>query len=295
MSKQHSMTGYGRFTLDESQWSQVWEVKSVNSRHLDLKWRLPVFLRSQEPALEKIVREYAARGRVELNLALTLHATDLMAPAFNSGQAQGMIRELQTLAGELGLDYKPDLNRLLNISPLWEDPMLEPDPKIMASVEQGLRAALEDWNRFRVREGEHLLADLNKRLERMRAWQQDLKRMAPEVKESRFEGARSRVQNLMERFGLEHDESRLLQELALLADRLDVTEELTRLDGHLKQLGVLLQGKGEAGKRLDFLLQECFREITTCGNKAQDSEMSMLVVDFKAELEKCREQVQNLE
>jgi len=232
---------------------------------------------------------------VEINLSLSLHSTDIFAPSLNAGQALGMVGEIRKLAGELGLEYTPDLNRMLNISSLWEDPMLAPDPRRLESLEKGLRLALEDWNRFRVHEGEHLLADLRKRVERMSVWHTELKRLAPAVKEAKFEASRNRVQALLDRYNLDLDESRLIQELALLSDRLDVTEELTRLNGHLRQLETLLQGHGEAGKRLDFLLQECFREITTCGNKAQDSEMSMLVVDFKAELEKCREQVQNLE
>jgi uncharacterized protein (TIGR00255 family) len=120
--------------------------------------------------------------------------------------------------------------------------------------------------------------------------------MAGENVRTRFSALKSRVEKTMHQIGLgEVDENRLHQELAIMSDRLDVSEELTRLNSHLQEMDRLLAADGEIGRKLDFLLQECFREITTCGNKCQNSSMSRLAVDFKAELEKCREQAQNLE
>lgn len=292
---QYSMTGFGRFQADEQDFSLVWEIKSVNSRYLDLKWRLPVFLRSREPVLEKIVREFATRGRVEVSLSLSLLSPELAGSSLNRGQARSMVRELQALAGELGVAYAVDLNRLLGISSLWEDPMSEPDPRLMKSLEQGLRGALADWNASREAEGRNMVADIAGRVERLRAWRDAIHELAPQIKEEKFESLRARVQSILERFAVEADETRLIQEMAVMSDRVDISEELTRLSSHLEQLNALLDNGAEAGKRLDFVLQECFREINTCGNKAQDSRIARLVVDFKTELEKCREQVQNLE
>jgi uncharacterized protein (TIGR00255 family) len=129
----------------------------------------------------------------------------------------------------------------------------------------------------------------------MEEWLERIRERAPYVKEERFVAVRERVSELLERYGQELEEGRFLQEITLMADRLDVTEELTRLGAHLERLRELFSLGADAGRKLDFTLQECFREIATCGNKIQDVQVSRLVVDLKNELEKCREQVQNVE
>ena len=118
---------------------------------------------------------------------------------------------------------------------------------------------------------------------------------APAIREERFAILRERLSDALEAAGGELEEGRFLQEMVILADRLDVSEELTRLRAHLDRLTELLASGADAGRKLDFTLQECFREIATCGNKIQDAHVSRVVVDFKNELEKCREQVQNVE
>lgn len=290
-----SMTGYGRATVQGQDWTVVWELRSVNSRHLDLKWRLPLFLRSKETAWERIVREHAQRGRLELLLHVTVHKPELLGLSLNKALAQSMFEQLQNMAETLGQDYSPDLNRLLTMPQLWEDDLREPDPGLVADVAQALRLGLEDWNAARQQEGAALVSDLASRLETMGTLTESIKARLPHSREEKFESMQNRIQNMLERFSIDLDQERLLQEVALLSDRLDVSEEITRLEAHLLRLGEIIATEGEAGKRLDFTLQECFREINTLGNKSQDAATSQLVVDFKAELEKCREQVQNLE
>lgn len=290
-----SMTGFGRFIGQEEGFTQSWEVRSVNGRHLDVKWRLPSFVRSLEAGWEKVVREFAARGRVEISLNVQASRTEILGLAFNASLAGAMLDQLAAFARARGEHFSPDLTRLMGYSFLWEDGGAEPDPALALALESGLRAALADWNESRATEGKALGRDLAKRFIRLEEWQGLLKERAPRAKAEKAEALRARMQAVLDAYALDPDEARLLQEVAALSDRLDVTEELTRLRAHLDQLVGLLSGDGEAGKRLDFVLQECFREISTCGNKAQDSQMSRIVVDFKAELEKCREQVQNLE
>jgi uncharacterized protein (TIGR00255 family) len=129
----------------------------------------------------------------------------------------------------------------------------------------------------------------------MEEWLARIEERAPTIKEERQQQVRERLNENLQALNTELDESRFLLEVAILCDKLDVSEELTRLRTHLERLRELLDAGSDAGRRLDFTLQECFREISTCGNKAQDVQLSRLVVDFKNELEKCREQVQNLE
>lgn len=290
-----SMTGYGKSRLESEAFTQVWEVRGVNSRFLDLKWRLPLFLRPSEAALERVVREAVARGRLEVHLEFAPKRTDMWKATLNAGLAGGMIDEVAALAAARDLPFAPDLNRLFSLSHLWQEDAVDPDPALFDTLADGLRLALADFNEARAREGRGLAADLLARLARLKDWQAAIAAAAPAVKAEKMEQLVARITAVLEKVGVEPTQDRLLQETAILSDKLDVSEEMTRLVGHLGRLESLIRDGGEIGKRLDFLIQEAFREINTCGNKAQNLDISRLVVDFKAELEKCREQVQNLE
>ena len=290
-----SMTGYGKSRLESEAFTQVWEVRAVNSRFLDLKWRLPLFLRPSETALERVVREAVARGRLEIHLEFSPKRVDMWKATLNTGLAGAMLDELTAFAASRFVAFTPDLGRMLGISHLWQEDAVDPDPDLFATLTEGLRQALIDFNDARSREGRNLADDLLTRLGRLSTWQAAIKAGAPAIVAERTEQLVARITALLEKVGVEPTQERLLQETAILADKLDVSEEMTRLTGHLARLEGLLREGGEIGKKLDFLIQEAFREINTCGNKAQNLDISRLVVDFKAELEKCREQVQNLE
>ncbi|CAK7057407.1 MAG: hypothetical protein DESF_02446 [Desulfovibrio sp.] len=290
-----SMTGFGRCLVENTRTIQQWEVKSVNSRHLDLKWRLPLPVRSLEPRLEKVVRRFASRGRVDISLTLQYAPGEIPVARFDAGQANAMLDSLYSLAQARGDDFVPDYGALMQIPSLWNDSSDEMDEDVTTSLEEGLALALEDWNEARAAEGRALATDMHSRILRMEEWTGLIAERAPAIKEERANIMRERLGEALAQNGQELEEGRFLQEIVVLADRLDVSEELTRLSTHLERLHDLLQAGRDAGRRLDFTLQECFREINTCGNKLPDVQLSRLVVDFKNELEKCREQVQNLE
>lgn len=302
-----SMTGFGRSLTENGDWTQTWEVRSVNSRFLDIKWKLPSSVRGLEQRLERVLRKYAERGRVEITLSLRRDLRE--APVqFNAGHASAMLDALQALADQRGEVFDPDYNALLTLPGLWigvdDEAEDQEEQDEQDALEAGLVAALEDWNESRATEGEALARDLSSRLLRLEEWVEHIAARAPEIREERFALMRERLNEALsdalrgllrgEASG-EMEETRFLQEMVILSDKLDVSEELTRLSAHLDRMRELLAAGMDAGKRLDFTLQECFREINTCGNKVQDSQISRLVVDFKNELEKCREQVQNLE
>ena len=289
-----SMTGYGRGVLEMPGINQTWEVRSVNNRHLDIKWRLPAPARPFEAALEKAVRRHARRGRLDISLHLALDR----APGqlqFDGTQAGSMLDVLAAFAAGRGHAFVPDFNQFLVMPFLWGADAEEPDQDLLAQLERGLDAALADWDMARRREGQALKVDLDSMLLRIAEWVRHIAARAPGIKEERFNQVRERLVEAMQRCGSELDEGRFLQEVVILADKLDISEEITRLEAHLERLHELLDQGTEAGKRLDFTLQEAFREITTCGNKVQDLQISRIVVDCKGELEKCREQVQNIE
>lgn len=290
-----SMTGFGRFETNEDGWTHVWEVKSVNGRYLDVKWRMPGYLRSLENGWEKIVRTYASRGRVDISLNLEVLDAKILGVTFNETMAQAMFEQMEKLAAGRGETFTPDYNKVLSMSSLWRDTGSEPDPGLAESLTIGLEGALKDWVDARAVEGDAMVQDLLTRLDNLSEIGEKIAERIPNILEEKKANLRQRIADMLESAGAEYSEDRMLQEVAHLTDKLDVSEELTRLDAHLERLREVLTAKADAGKKLDFLLQETFREINTCGNKAQDTTTSRLVVDFKAELERCREQVQNIE
>ncbi len=290
-----SMTGFGRCIMEGELLTQQWEIRSVNSKRLDLKWNLPPVVSNLENRFEKVVRKYGTRGRLDISLSLQFLTTDLE-HHLDLVRAGSMLQALEQLAKSRNDTYMPDYNALLNVPELWVSSMEDMDEELVLTLEQGLSLALEDWNESRETEGEALSHDLLARVLRLEQWTDILRERAPAIKEERAESLRERITEEVASLSLgELAETRFLQEAVILLDRLDVTEELTRLATHLERMRELLRSEADVGRRLDFTLQECFREITTCGNKVPDVQLSRLVVDYKNELEKCREQAQNLE
>ncbi len=290
-----SMTGYGRSRRDEPLFVQQWEIRSVNGRFLDLKWKLPSCTRAFEARFEKIVRTGAQRGRVDISLLVLPKSGTLSGVRFDAISASAMLTELEAFARARGDVFCPDYMALFSLPQLWQGEADQNDEDMAALLELGLLEALDDWKRARCDEAVALARDIESRLALMREWLDRIEARAPAIKEERFTQVRERLGEALAALGTELDEGRFLQEMVIMADKLDVSEELTRLYAHLERLTELLQIGTDAGRKLDFTLQECFREINTCGNKIQDVSVSRLVVDFKNELEKCREQVQNLE
>ena len=289
-----SMTGFGCFQREDGDWVQIWEVRGVNSRYLDPKWRLAVQARGLESRLEKILRRHALRGRVEVTLVLRF-AGDAAPAVFDAPRAAAMLRALEDFARSRGHVFQPDYMALLSLPHLWNGELTAEEDGLARVLEAGFAAALENWNAARTREGADLAHDLAVRFQRLKMWLVRIAERAPQIKEERLAQVRGRLAEALSALGGEMDEGRFLQETVILADRLDVSEELTRLRSHLVRLAELLENGEDAGRKLDFTLQECFREINTCGNKIQDGDISRLVVEFKNELEKCREQAQNVE
>lgn len=165
-----SMTGFGRCYLEDEAYTQVWEVRSVNGRHLDFRWRLPQDVRPFEASFEKIARTYASRGRVEVSLTLSIAPTEQAIPEFNEALALAMLERVQGFAQQMGQDFEPDFNRLLYLSSLWQSPAEDMDDTLSGVLEKGLIIALQDWNESRATEGKALVEDLNTRFLLMDGW-----------------------------------------------------------------------------------------------------------------------------
>lgn len=290
-----SMTGYGSSLIQADDWTIAWEIKSVNGKFLDLKWKIPQTMYGSVAGWEKLIRSYAKRGRVEIFLRIQITNPDLLGLELDRTMIDSMLKKLSQVAESRGHTFEPDYNAFLTIPSLWKEAKKEANPGFTADVQKGLTRALEDWNTSRAQEGAALLQDLNARISTLKDILAGIEALSGDIVQDRFVTIQERVRQILEQVQVPIDDSRMLQELAILSDKLDVSEELTRLTAHLKAIdGVLAKG-GEMGRKLDFLMQECFREINTCGNKIQKHEIGSHAVAFKAELEKCREQIQNLE
>src|SRR5881296_746186 len=279
-----SMTGYGR---REAVWrggSVVAELRSVNHRFCEVVIRLPRALSSLEDDFKRRIQRRCTRGRVEL--AVSLHGGK------DSGRTISLDRSLakqdHRLGGTIDVALLAGFRDIVSVS---DQPVV--DRRMTGIVRRLMTGALADLDAMRRREGAALARDAKSRMQVVRQAAASIATRTPLVVQEYFERMKARVEKLVG--SGQADSGRLHQEIALYADRCDVTEELTRLESHLAQFTAALNSRGPVGKTLDFLLQEMGREVNTIGSKANDAEISTHVVQIKSELEKVREQVQNIE
>ncbi len=290
-----SMTGFGSYEGCDEVCFQYWEVRSVNARGLNVRFKIPSYLRPFEIPWMQQIKKRASRGNIDVFLNLKILKRDSLPFSINEVLMEFLFDQLKEFAFKRGEIFVPDYNKTFSIPGLWMENPLKTEGELFSSLSRGLEAALCSWNEFREREGRELGDDLLGRLSLLRSIRQDIEKLSLSLTTKKFEIFKQRVKEIMA-IPNTLDEERLYQELAILSDRLDISEELVRLEAHLRAIeDKLSSSNGAVGRTLDFLLQECFREINTCANKAQSSEISALAVEFKTELEKCREQVQNLE
>jgi uncharacterized protein (TIGR00255 family) len=289
-----SMTGYGRREAVWGEGSLVAELRSVNHRFFEVVMRLPKMLSASEDELKKLIQRRCARGRIEATVSLSGGREGERTLSLDRSLARQYHRVLRDLRRDLRLKGEVDLALLAGfreIVSVSERPV--EDRRLRRLVARLVAGALSDLEAMRRREGATLARDTR---DRLRAIREDLARIrarAPLVTREYFDRMKARVEKLLPPSTT--DLTRLHQELALYADRCDFTEELTRLGSHLAQCDAALKSREPVGRRLDFLLQEMGREVNTLGSKANDADISTQVVRIKSELEKIREQVQNIE
>jgi uncharacterized protein (TIGR00255 family) len=291
-----SMTGYGRSECTRAGLKVTVEVSSVNRRQSELSLGLPRELEALEPRIREEINRRIARGRLSVRVTLQSGAQAVLGSAMiNRPLAQAYARELAELARDLRLAANLTLDTLVRLPGVVQgDERLGDPDAVWPAVNEALGGALDGLLRMRAREGAYLARDLARRVGAMRKLANRLRRHAPGV-------ARRYRDALMQRLraaGLEAvdpGDARLLKEMALFAERSDITEELTRLQSHFQQFDDCRAATEPVGRTLDFLAQEMNREINTIGSKANDAAISRAVVALKAELERFREQAQNVE
>ncbi len=300
-----SMTGFGAGEAKVGQATLTAEIRATNHRFVDVRVRLPHPLADLTAFAEGLLRERVARGRFDL--AVHLDGAALGAPVVDKERARAAMRALVELRDELAPGQEVPLGLLASVPGIFAPALEGREAEVKAALQEATTGALAAMDTMRAREGEALAADLTARLTAVRSDMERVRARGPEVTALHERRLLERVARLKLTGELGADGARVAQEIALFADRVDVTEELTRLASHLDQAEALLRpsrGARDAdatrpaqgvGRRLDFLLQEMAREANTVGAKSPDAPVAHAVVEIKAEIERMREQVQNVE
>ncbi len=289
------MTGYGRGSVVGDDFFVSVDLKTVNNRFLDIHLRLNTELLSLEPAIKRRIGSRLSRGRVDLTISF--ERTSQVAYELNRPLIAGYLSALREMQQEFDIAGELDLNVLARLPGALQPARESLDEKMIAGIEKAVEEALDELERMREKEGEALCTEMRERLERIEALVPTIEKAAAGLVDLYRLRLQKRIGELLNRDGqlLELDPARLAQEVAYLSDRSDVSEEMLRLRSHLAQFREALDSTSETGKMLDFLLQELNREANTTLSKSADLSIKEAALAIKAEIEKIREQVQNVE
>ena len=289
-----SMTGYGRAVETVNGRELTVELRSVNNRYLDCTVKLPRLLMFTEEAVKQAVKQAVSRGKVDVFISVKSEGSDEARITLNAGVLEGYLTAMRQMVTDFGVQDDISVSTVSRLPEIFtvEKPEVDED-QLKADLMSVVETALEGYNAMRATEGAALDADLRSR-------GQTILDLVSQVEAGNAQTVidyRTKLENKLTEVlaSTTSDESRILTEAAIFADKVAVDEETVRLRSHLKQMNTMLDGGGAVGRKLDFLLQEMNRETNTIGSKCSDVNLARIVVDIKAELEKMREQTQNIE
>jgi len=286
------MTGYGRGSYQGKGILVEVEVRSVNHRFLEANLHLPRFLIALEPHIRRKLKEACHRGKLDLYFIITPLEESPKTVEVDTHLAKAMWKAMEEVAKRLGRKEELNLSLLFSRQEIFSVSEKEQDPQVLReTVEKALEKALDQLLAHRVQEGEKLKEDLSDRLNTMGKILDEIRERASHLPLIYKEKLQKRLEELQ----AEVSPERVAQEAAIIAERINITEEIVRLDCHLEAFRKTLEEGSPCGKKLDFLAQEILRETNTIASKGQDTQVAHLVVDLKGEIEKIREQVQNIE
>ena len=291
----YSMTGYGRARLDTSERQTTVEIKSVNNRFLDVSVRMPRIFGYLEDKVKKYLSQRGiSRGKIDINITIDIISSDDVDIKLNSGYIEKYISALK----ELGASY--NLRDDISIMQIARNPEVfsfvkpeEDEDKEWNKLLPALEEAVDKYLESRLVEGERMKNDILEKKENLLKLYEKIGPLARIDVNEQFEKLKERLTLVVPSGQI--DENRLVTECAIMADKLAIDEELVRLSSHFHQFDIILDSNEPVGRKLDFLLQEINRETNTIGSKVNNSEIAKIVVEMKSELEKIREQIQNIE
>ena len=295
-----SMTGYGRAQRLADGREVLVEIRAVNHRYYEFSARLPRTCMYLEDKLKALLSDYISRGKVEVSVSVNRPDGKDAQITVNRAVAMGYVNALRTMNGGVGEYGTPWLDDDITLSSLLRMPDVfnvtkeqDDEDAVWAIVSETAGEALNSFLQMRETEGKRLTDDLTAKLGALETMLNEVEAIAPTMTESYRERLYTKLKELMGETGI--DEQRILTEAAIFAEKTAVDEETVRLRSHITQFRELLQSEEPVGRKLDFLVQEMNREVNTTGSKAQDLRITRLVVDMKSEIEKIREQLQNIE
>ena len=289
-----SMTAFARSNFDLNGIQYSLEIRTVNSRYREVSLRLPPPLNAVEDRVRQSVSQHVTRGRVQLSCSRESAGNQEMDVEVNTGLAHKYYDVLVQLKNDLSLSGDIDISLMMGVSDLFTvtRPKMD-EEELWAKLSPGLEEALLSLVEMRALEGNTLKQDITERLDLLRETLASIEPLKDKMVDDYVARVKERARVLLN--GLEVDEQRLLMEIAIMAERSDITEELVRARSHLDQFRQVLETREPVGRKMDFLVQEINREVNTIGSKANNAEIAQIVVTMKSELEKIREQIQNIE
>lgn len=291
----HSMTGFGRGEASSGGIAVTAEIKTVNSRYLNIHFHIPKTIQDKELAIKEILQEYIERGKVNLNIHVDKSETGVPEITFNDKLVQGYREMLDELRESSNIEEPIQLKTLLEFEDIFESRKADPETveQIWTLTQQALESAAENLAAMRRKEGSQLEEDLRDRVdnidEKLGIIKDKVNGRSKQIKEDLLD----QINELIDSKKIDPD--RLEMEVAMRVDKMDITEEVVRTQSHIKYFREALNSDEPTGRRLKFLSQEINREINTIGSKANDSEISQLIVGAKESLEQIKEQIQNVE
>lgn len=291
-----SMTGFGRGEFSDGKRSVTAEIKTVNHRYSDINVKMPKRYSFAEEKIKAIAKRRIKRGKAEISIMIENITEEDMVVKLNTAMAGQYVQNLRLLKDTYGLSGEVDLQMIASMPDVVKSvPDVENEEEVAKVMEQAVSMAAENLDSMRAAEGAKLCEDLLLRGDMIRDIVRKIEERAPMVVKDYTERLYTRIRELIEDAAAV-PEDRILMEAAVFADKSNITEELVRLDSHMLQLkDILTSGSSPVGKKLDFLVQEMNREANTIGSKSNDLEITSLMLEAKSEIEKIREQVQNIE
>ena len=289
------MTGFGRGEYISESYSFKTEVKTVNHRYNDISIRMPRYLNFLEERIKKEVRNYVKRGRVDVYINIDYLDETSLNIELDLVLARELNKKLNLLRENLSIDREIGIDNILSLGDIIKiERQISDEDILWTGLEKSLNKSLKDLLEMKSAEGENLRQDMEEKLGLIARLVDEIDRRSPVVVSEYREKLRARIEELLDE-DMELDDERISQELAFFADKSNIDEEVTRLNSHIKQYFSIMKEEEPVGRKLDFLIQEMNREINTIGSKSGDIEITKNVVEVKSEIEKLREQVQNIE
>lgn len=289
-----SMTGFGRCEVTEGQWKMSVEIKAVNHRYMDVSVKMPKKLSIFESSIRTVLKEYIGRGKVDVFVSCEDLSQSGSALKYNAQLAGAYLGYLRKMAEDFGLEYDVRVSTLSRYPEVFTMEEEDTDEKELWSVlEKAVRSSSERFVESRVAEGEHLKEDLLAKLDQMNTYVDYIEERSPQIIAEYRSRLQAKIQDLLG--DAQVDENRIATEVTLFADKICVDEELVRLRSHISGMRDVLISGGSVGRKLDFIAQEMNREANTILSKSSDLSVSDMGINLKTEIEKVREQIQNIE